>query len=196
MTADEPDECWNVLRQSFATVTFECIAAVEGFAQWWSQCDMAPAYRRWADLVRLIGLNDRERRWVLKDPSHLFAPEALLATLPDALIVMTHRDPAKTIPSVCSLNASARSVNDRHYDPHRLGADQLALWRRGVDRTMALRAREPERFIDVHFDEFRSEPMRVIERIYDRTGIAHDAAAEQIRRDLAGDLDSAQGRLE
>lgn len=179
MAADAPDECWNLLRQSFSTVTFECIAAVTGYARWWSECDKRSAYARWADNLRLVGSNDRERRWVLKDPSHLFALEALLEEVPDVLIVMTHRDPAKSIPSVCSLTGSARRGNDRVYDPARLGREQNALWARGIERAMALRSRDPDRFVDVHFHEFRAEPLETVRRIYERAGIPADAAAEK-----------------
>ena len=45
---------------------------------------------------RLIGLNDVEKRWVLKNPSHLFALDALFAAYPDALVIQCHR-PAETI---------------------------------------------------------------------------------------------------
>ena len=109
----EPDECWHLLRQSFTSVTFECVAAVRGYSRWWAQHDMRAAYRRWADNLRLIGMSDADRQWVLKDPSHLFAADALLAAVPEALIVMTHRDPARSIPSVSSLNSFPRQVNDR-----------------------------------------------------------------------------------
>jgi len=37
----------------------------------------------------MIGLNDPGRRWVLKNPSHLFALDALLAVYPDALVIQT-----------------------------------------------------------------------------------------------------------
>lgn len=94
MQADAPDECWNLLRQSFASVTFECAAGVSGYSAWWAAHDMRPAYRRWANNLRLIGMNHTDRVWVLKDPSHLFAADALLEAVPEARIVMTHRDPA------------------------------------------------------------------------------------------------------
>ena len=170
MQADAVDECWHLFRQSFASVTFECIARVSGYARWWRDCEMRPAYRRWLQNLQLIGLRDPQKRWVLKDPSHLFAPGALLKTLPDALVVMTHRDPARTIPSVCSLNAAARGMADRAPDDKALGREQLALWERGIRRTLAAREEHPERFLDVHFGELRSDPLGVLRRIEARLG--------------------------
>ena len=170
MAADAPDECWNLLRQSFASVTFECVAGVSGYSQWWARHDMRAAYRRWADNLRLIGMREGPRPWVLKDPSHLFAADALLEAVPDALIVMTHRDPAKTVPSVASLNALARATNDRAPDDARLGAEQDALWLRGIGRMMAVRDAHPENFMDIHFADFRRAPLDSVRAIYERAG--------------------------
>jgi len=171
--ADDPDECWNLLRQSFASVTFECVFHVPSYSAWWAQRDMTRAYQRWANNLRLIGANDRDRRWILKDPSHLFAPDALLTAVPDATIVMTHRDPARLIPSVCSLSATARRVNDRIPDMPRLGREQLDLWARGIERLMRTRERQPDRFVDIHFHEFLADPVAVAEKILAHAGVPY-----------------------
>ncbi|MBW2497029.1 MAG: sulfotransferase [Deltaproteobacteria bacterium] len=186
MRADEPDECWNMMRQSFVTNTFECIFHIPRFSAWWATCDMRPAYRRWADNLRLIGLNEPEKRWILKDPNHLYAPEALFATVPEATIVMTHRDPARSIPSVCSLNATARVVHDRVPDLELLGREQLDLWSRGIERFVAAREARPERFVDIHFHELRSDPEGVAARIFEQAGLPFEeksrkAALEWLR---------------
>ena len=183
MAPDQPDECWNLLRQTFTSVTFECLFAVTTYSRWWATSDMTAAYARWADNLRLVGMNARERRWILKDPSHLFAPEALLAALPDATIVMTHRDPAKSIPSVCSLNATARRGNDRAYDAAKLGREQQELWARGIDRLIAARESCPDRFVDVHFHDLVEDPVAVLCRIGDRSGTELTEADERAARD-------------
>jgi hypothetical protein len=179
MAADEVDECWNLLRQDFTSVTFECAAGVTQYAQWWAECDMSRAYARWADNLRLIGANDREKRWILKDPSHLFALEELLEQFPNAIFLMTHRDPARSIPSVCSLNATARNTAIRTPDPIALGIAQNELWARGIERTMAVRKVHPDRFIDIHFDALISRPLDTIEEIYHRIGESLSREAEE-----------------
>ena len=55
--------------------------------------DWTDAYARHKQNLQLIGLNDPEKRWVLKNPSHMTALDALMTVYPDALIVYTHRDP-------------------------------------------------------------------------------------------------------
>ncbi len=103
MTADEVEECWQLLRQSLHSVSYETLAHVPTYAQWLARQDWTKSYGRHRKNLQLIGLNDPEKRWVLKNPSHLFALDALFATYPDALVIQCHR-PAETImASMCSL---------------------------------------------------------------------------------------------
>ena len=105
VAADQVEECWQLLRQSMRSVSFECLAHLPGYSAWLRDQDWADAYRRHRRNLQLIGLNDAGRRWVLKNPSHLFALDALLAVYPDALVIQTHRAPRAAIASVCSLAA-------------------------------------------------------------------------------------------
>ena len=182
----EPDECWHLLRQSFTSVTFECAARVRGYSRWWARHDMRAAYRRWADNLRLVGMQDAGRQWVLKDPSHLFACDALLDAAPRALIVMTHRDPACSIPSVASLNSFPREMNDRVPDAAGLGAEQQELWARGMERMMDVRRKHPERFCDVHFAELHEDPLGVARRVPARAGRELSGEGERSMRAWAG----------
>ena len=47
--------------------------------------------------------DDRRDLWLFKAPHHNFHLEAILAAYPDARFVMTHRDPAKSVPSWASI---------------------------------------------------------------------------------------------
>jgi len=177
MAADAPDECWRLFHQSFASVTFECIAHVASYSRWWADCDMRAAYARHRDLLQLIGAREPGRRWVLKDPSHLFHLEALLAAFPDAGFVWTHRDPVRAIPSVCSLNFAFR-LPDRAPDPKLHGQTQLELWARGIERTLAMRRRlGPQRFFDVEQREIAEDPLGVVRRIGAHFGFEVSGAA-------------------
>jgi hypothetical protein len=166
MSADVPDECWRLLHQSFASVTFECTARVTGYARWLASTDFRPAYARYRRNLQLIGADAGPRRWVLKDASHLFAPEALIDSFPDACLVQTHRDPLRSIPSVCSLNAGFRQGLEQWADDAALGREQLALWERGLLRTLEFRRRRPElRWLDVPFAELSADPVGTARRV-------------------------------
>ena len=66
-----------------------------------------PAYRRYRRNLQQIGLDAPDKRWVLKNPSHLGALPALLEVFPDALVVQCHRDPVEAVASACSLAATS-----------------------------------------------------------------------------------------
>ncbi len=125
---------------------------------------------------------------MLKNPSHLFALDALLAAYPDALVIQTHRPPREAIASACSLAAHATEGWSRTFTGTVIGRDQLELWARGLDHFMAARNRhDPARFCDVSYAEFIADPMGTIEAVYGRFGIAlTGAAADAMRAVQAG----------
>jgi Ni/Co efflux regulator RcnB len=169
--ADQVEECWRLLCQSMTSVSFECTAYLPGYSAWLAGQDWAAAYRRHRRNLQLIGLPDRGRRWVLKNPSHLFALDALLAAYPDAIVIQTHRDPRTAIASVCSLNARAADGWSTVFHGPLVGRTQLDLWSRGVRRFTADRARhDPAHFIDVSYEDFVADPIRTVQGIYDRLG--------------------------
>ena len=107
MAADQVEECWQLLRQSMRSISFECLLHLPTYSSWLRGQDWAGPYRRHRRNLQLIGLPDHDRRWVLKNPSHLFALDALLKVYPDALIIQTHRSARVAIASACSLAAQA-----------------------------------------------------------------------------------------
>ena len=166
MVLDEADECWWGLQQSFVTDTFYCGLGIASFAAWWNQQSERDTYRRYADLLRLIGLND-SRRWLLKNPYHTLHPHLVLETFPDACIVHTHRDPRKSIPSFANLlDLSQRSyVGDNRF-PKRTGLIEANKWSQGILRTEYVRKHHPDRFYDVLQRDFLADPLKVVKGIY------------------------------
>ena len=167
MTADEVEECWQLLRQSLHAIAYETLAHVPAYAQWLTGQDWTPTYRRYRKNLQLIGLNDVGKRWVLKNPSHLHALDALMVTFPDALVVQCHR-PAETImASMCSLAEHAAAGWSDTFVGARIGADQLDTWSRGLKRFNAVRAQHnPEQFCDVAYSDFVADPLGTVEGIY------------------------------
>jgi Sulfotransferase family len=187
MAADQVEECWQLLRQSMRSVSYECLAHLPTYSAWLRGQDWAPAYRRHRRNLQLIGLNDTGRRWVLKNPSHLFALDALLAVYPDALVVQTHRTAATAIASVCSLAAQATAGWSRRFRGAVIGRDQLELWARGLEAFTAARAtRDPARFCDVAHADLAADPIGTVESVYARFGLPFTGrAAGAMRSQLA-----------
>ena len=128
MTADEVEECWQLLRQSVHSVSYETLAHVPSYAQWLARQDWTLPYQRHRRNLQLIGLNEPEKRWVLKNPSHLFALDALFAAYPDALVVQCHRRAETIMASMCSLAQHTTAGWSNRFVGATIGADR---WRRG-----------------------------------------------------------------
>ena len=185
MTADEVEECWQLLRQSLHSVSYETLAHLPTYSQWLAEQDWTTSYRRHRKNLQLIGLNDREKRWVLKNPSHLFALDALFAAYPDALVVQCHR-PAETImASMCSLAQHTTEGWSNSFSGDVIGQDALETWSRGLRLFDAERAKhDPAQFCDVDYVEFIKDPIAAVEGIYRRFGIEVTDAARTAMTDM------------
>ncbi len=184
LAADQVEECWQLLRQSMRSISWECLAHLPSYSAWLRGQDWTGAYRRHRRNLQLIGLG-AGRRWVLKNPSHLFALDALLAVYPDALIVQTHRAPEVAIASVCSLAAQATAGWSDTFTGEVIGRDQLELWASGVERFGAERARhDAARFFDVSYGDLVTDPVGTAEAVYAHFGLPFGGAAADAMRAL------------
>ena len=192
MTADEVEECWQLLRQSVHSVSYETLAHVPTYSQWLARQDWIKPYRRHRKNLQLIGLTEPEKRWVLKNPSHLFALDALFDTYPDALVIQCHR-PAETIlASMCSLAQHTTQGWSNSFTGATIGADALETWSRGLERFNAVRAtKNPAQFYDCDYFDLIRDPLGTVANIYSHFGIAlTDEARAAIART---DEESKQG---
>lgn len=172
MSADTVEECWQLLRQSMTSISYECLAYLPTYSQWLAGQDWRPAYARHRRNLQLIGLPDADKRWVLKNPSHLFALDALLDVYPDALVIQTHRPPSTAMASMCSLAAHATAGWSDAFTGEVIGRTQLELWARGLESFRAARAgRDPAQFFDVDYDGFVADPLGTVESAYQHFGL-------------------------
>jgi len=189
MTADGPDECRHLFLQSFLDDTFDSNATIPSYTQWYAEQDMHPVYARHRDILRLIQsappqsaappAPQPERRWVLKYPAHMRNLRVLLDTYPDACIVQTHRDPARVLPSICSLVSGWRGLYEGTVDRKAIGKWQLDMWSSMVRTAMSVRAASPAaQFYDFSFQELVGDPIDAIKRMYGYFGFEFTAAAE------------------
>ena len=183
IVADEVDECLEVLRQSFISNRFGATVFVPSYDDWFFAQDEQASYRRYADVLRLIGADDADRRWLLKNPGHIAQIGALLMVFPDACIVQTHRDPLQAIPSLCStLHMSRRMFEGDAARPDVLGPRECAYWQRAVEHTEQVRRSCPERFHDVDHRGFHADPLGTVRGIYEHFGLTLAAETERLMR--------------
>ncbi|HEY8154090.1 MAG TPA: sulfotransferase [Myxococcota bacterium] len=179
-TPTGPTENHDLLGMSFRTYHFAGMAFLPGYVAWWLACDMLPAYRLLRRTLQLLQWRCPPERWQLKSPPDSFFLDAILAVFPDARFVMTHRDPAAVLGSVCSLMATMYEMTGKPPPAERIGESELTSWAEAMRRLLAVRARIGEaRFADVHFHELNADPIAAIRGAYARLGLPWTLAAER-----------------
>ena len=141
---------------------------VPGYRDWWREADLRETYDYHRRVVKLLGSKRPPDLWLFKAPHHKFHLEALVHGYPDIRFVMTHRDPAKVVPSYTSLVSTIMPPAAGQRDLHGLGREICDHLRIGMEHAIEERGRIGEdRFLDVHHRELIADPMGVVQRIYD-----------------------------
>lgn len=169
--ATAPEEDILLMDFTFMSTVAEAMVRVPTYADWLAQQDMEPVYRYVKSLLQLLQWQRPGKRWVLKTPAHLAHLDVLLTVFPDAKIIQTHRDPAKTAGSFSSMVTHGYGVFSDTVDAHEVAAH----WnRKNADMVkMAMRVREqhPQAFLDVSYYDVLKDPMAQVRRIYAFAGI-------------------------
>jgi hypothetical protein len=172
---------------SLHATTAEALLNVPSFTAWLASVDHRPAYREYRRVLQLL-LWQRPgpgvpTRWLGKTPLHLEHLDVLLETFPDARIVHTHRDPARTLASLCSMLAHGRGFFSDDVDPREIGRQWLARTRRMVEHGMATRARLGEgAVVDVHYRDLVLDPLKQVQRVCEAVAAPLPAQAERAMR--------------
>ena len=166
-----PQECLLLMALDFRSMVFEGMSLVPSYTEWLLACDMRPAYRYHKRVLKLLQWRCPPTRWWLKSPAHLPSIDALDEVYPDARFVMTHRNLAQVLPSVCALKQALMTPLTTTQDLVALGRHETALWSESVRRLIKFRDEGREdRFFDVGFAEVQDDPIGACERLYDELG--------------------------
>ena len=89
--ADTPEECIWLFAVTLLSPIFWVLAPVYGYLQWYKNQDRIKSYGEYRWLLQALQDTYPTRRLALKAPAHTGALDALLKTVPEALLVQTHR---------------------------------------------------------------------------------------------------------
>ena len=95
----------------------------------------------------------------------------LIRTYPDALFIQTHRAPNQFMGSWMSMVETFRLQMFEPQSRYDLGIEQLNLMSNMMNRAIDFRTRHPElasRWIDINFNEFVQNPMKIVTEIYEK----------------------------
>ncbi|POF43726.1 sulfotransferase [Pseudomonas laurylsulfativorans] len=177
LDAEQPDEEFMLMEHSFLCA-MDSYVNVPSYTAWLDGQDQTQVYQylkrtlqflQWQQARRGI---EPGRRWLLKSPQHLHTLELLFEVFPKAQVVLTHREPARTIPSLASFIHTLWLLYSDKVDAEAVGEQWNRRMARALRHAMAVRERMPkERFLDVHFEDTVAEPQAVVERIYQFAGL-------------------------
>jgi hypothetical protein len=181
--ADGVEENINLLPQSFCNNQIPSMWEVPAYDAWYRRQDETASYQRLADNLKLIGLYEQDKRWLLKNPTDVLAMDAVLNVFPDAMVIQTHRDPVQAIPSVVNLIGAARRIFEGpDSDPNLVMRRETGFWAAALTRMERARQRAPTQFFDVEFSDFIKDQMKTVRAIYEYFELHLTAEAEQTMR--------------
>lgn len=183
------DEEFMLMEHSFVCA-LDSYANVPGYTAWLEQQDLTPVYAYLQRMLQFLQWQKMQRgapaqaRWLLKTPQHLHGMDVLFKVFPGAQVVLTHRDPAQTIPSMASMAHTLWKMYANEPDARLVGAQWNASMARGIRSAMKARESLPaDRFLDVRFQDTVADPMGVAETVYRFAGVPLDEPTRARLRD-------------
>ena len=183
---DMPLECAVLLGQHFTSLHLATTFDVPSYMEWVRATDHTNAYL-WHRQVLQVLQSECPGRWQLKSPVHLIDPSALAAVYPDARFVLTHRDPANVVASVCSLVRSlAGTFTDVDWSNYIRevwpGVVASLLDNQNAFRDAQIAAGRGDAFVDVAYSALVADPIGTVASIYAELGEEFTSEAESAMR--------------
>lgn len=172
---DGPEEDVLLLDRSFTAMSWDSFYWVPSYGIWLRSFDQAPAYRELREWLQVLQHQDPSRtgkQWVLKSPHHLTAADTVLDEFPECRIVMTHRSPTSAVPSYASMVSAMTAQYSDAGDPVLIGRYWSDRFRECLSGFDEVRARRPERFVDVPFKDSVARPLETATRVMGDLGLA------------------------
>ena len=170
-----------LLDLNFMSQAPEATMHVPTYSRWLEGQDQTQTYEYFRTVLKILCWQRPGRHWVLKTPHHMEYLDVFLKVFPDALIIQTHRDPRKTLPSFCSMVAHSRAIFSDAIDPGEIARHWCRKTRRMVELTMHTRDKvNPDQVMDVSYYDLIGSPIAELRRISRRAGIGFGDEAVRI----------------
>lgn len=181
LDTDAPDEEILILGQMFVSTMLEGMSHVPSFSRWLNDYDQSRGHEDLKLILKYLQWQEPARKgtkWVLKSPSNLPYIETAARAFPDALLIMTHRDPLEVVPSYVSMEATLYSLTAQieRADVGRFWLHRLSEWMKMYEA-----ARErigAHRFIDIDYREVGRAPLDQALRVLEQFGLGHSPDLE------------------
>ena len=172
----------------FSSYTPEWVTRCPRWRDYYLAHDQTPHYAYLRTVLQILQWIRPRHRWVLKSPQHLEQLGPLLATFPDATVVVTHRDPVSVVQSAATMMTYAARMGYRHPRPD----FYIDYWTDRIRRLLESSVRDRHlvpgiRSTDVLFHEFMGDDLATVERIYE---VARLPMTNEARRQITAYRDA------
>lgn len=167
------------LTYCFASTIHTHCSSLPTFESWLSTQDTRESFLYHLDLLRLIGANDQQKSWLLKSCFYMIEMENILTEFPRACIIQVHRDPLKTIPSLCSF-IKLETEASGGVAPLLTGPPVCAYFRKAQDHMRMICQRMPANFFHVDQRQLLSDPLGTVRSIYAYFGLVLTQDTERL----------------
>lgn len=193
--AEVPEEDTFLFMASFVSLEYWAVLPVHGYARWLVRQPAGPPYRWFREHLQLLQASVPGDHWVLKSPMHFVAIDALLDELPEATVVMLHRDPMEVVPSSHSLFEAVHRAVSHAPDLPRMVAFNTRMLAEAAERLAERRDAAGDRIIDVGYRRLVRDPIGTVRDLHDRCGLPWDDAHEaRMRAWLASNPQHKHGK--
>lgn len=197
MEPDHIHEELELMLPDFSSYNLEWVARAPRWRDHYLAHDQTPHYAYMKTVLQILQWYRPRERWVLKSPQHLENIGPLMATFPDATVVVTHRDPVAVVQSAATMvtygaRTAYRTIRPEWYRGY--WTDRIG---RLLDASIRDRHLLPEgRTFDVFFHEYMADEIGTIARIYDAAGLSlTETARAEIAAHQAAHPRGKQGRV-
>ena len=178
MNPDHVHEELELMTPDFTSYNLEWVARAPKWRDYYLAHDQTQSYAYMKTVLQILQWYRPRERWVLKSPQHLEQIRPLMATFPDASIVVTHRDPVAVVQSTITMVTYGARTAYRTPEPEWYRDYWVERIGMLLDASLEDRALLPtDRTTDVFFHEYMADEMGTLERIYDAAGIEFTEAA-------------------
>ena len=184
---DSLEEEVVLMDHCFMSSIFEAAFTTPDYSRWLEDQDHLPAYldlKMW--LQFLLWRHPAEKFLLLKSPHHMEHLDAFASVFPGAKIIHTHRHPADTMASYCSMIHLAKKIFQPLSDPIEVGKHWLRKNKLLVDKCREYKLSNPDQFVDVAYKDLVDDPLATARTVYQQLGLTwtdmHTDVAEKFCR--------------
>ena len=171
---DGPQECVMLIDQTFANAgnywTFRIPTYFDAVVD---KFDLQGSYEHHRRALQVLQYKAPPARWALKWPCHLLALEGILAVYPDALFVVTHRDPVQALASNCSFATYLRRKFSDDVNGAEVGRQMKYMVGRHIRGLVDFDAAHGSQVPIAHvgYERVVADPQSVMEEVYEALGL-------------------------